>query len=92
MTFDPLGPGHIYASANDGVYISRDDGVSWVKGHGLSGADSSLVASHGRPGLAYVLDGPVVYRTVDGGLNWQPWEGGDLRADDNVTILAGDVR
>lgn len=92
LTFDPLGPGHIYASANDGVYTSRDDGVSWIKGHGLSGADGSIVVSHGHSGLAYALDGSVVYRTIDRGLNWQPWEGGDLRADDNVTILAGDVR
>ncbi len=92
VAFDPLGPGHIYASANDGVYISRDDGVSWIKGRGLSGTDDAIVVSHGHPGLAYALQRPVVYRTVDGGLNWQPWEGGDLRADDNVIILAGDVR
>jgi len=92
LTFDPLQPGRIYASDGTGEYVSRDDGVSWVKGRGFAGQSYGVVASHGRPGLAYLIGEPVVYRTDDGGASWQPWDGGDLRADDDVIVLAGDVR
>lgn len=91
ITFDPLQPGHIYAGASDGEYVSRDNGVSWSKGRGPAAGDYAVVVSRSHPGLAYLISEPVVYRTVDGGLSWQPWDGGDLRVDDDVVALAGDA-
>lgn len=90
ISFDPLDPQHIYIGANEGLYVSRDGGATWVTGHGLARGGYPIVVSRGQRGLAYVAAGHV-YRTVDGGLTWQQWDGGDLRGDDAITNLAGDI-
>ncbi len=88
VTFDPLQQRHLYAGTSDGVFISHDGGSTWTgPTTPPQVAIYAVAASASHPGVAYA-GGRHVYRTTDGGATWQEWDGGDLRADDNITNLA----
>jgi hypothetical protein len=87
IAFDPVHSQHLYVSANDGVFVSRNGGQTWTAGAELS-RGGPLILSSSHPGLAYTVGGRV-YRTTDGGSTWHVWDGGDLLEEDRVTGLAG---
>jgi photosystem II stability/assembly factor-like uncharacterized protein len=87
VAFDPVHSQHLYVSANDGVFVSRDGRQTWTAGAGLS-MGGPLIVSASHAGLAYTVGGHV-YRTTDGGSTWQVWDGGDMLDEDRITNLAG---
>jgi len=69
VTIDPFDAAHVYAAGFDGIFISTDAGVSWTRRADLPGA-WQVVASP-RPGRAvYAVSDMALFRTIDGGLDW----------------------
>src|ERR1700694_589875 len=83
----PARPGVIYASITgvDGIFSSADEGASWrytgpiflaplvgCCAPPMPALDFQLYADPDTPGTAYALADRGLYKTVDGGLTWQP--------------------
>ena len=61
----------VYASGNDGVFVSHDGGASFtLAATGLR--FTTIIASATDPQRAYGLTGEDVQTTTDGGATWQP--------------------
>jgi hypothetical protein len=86
LAVSPQDPQRFYAATNDGrLFRSDDHGVAWTQSASL-GPDAhyfygtALVASASDVDVAWVggsgYAGPAVFRTVDGGVTWQPYATG----------------
>lgn len=78
LAIDPTNGANVYAVASDGVYYTKNGGTNWTKVQ-PSGAPQSYRDIKVRPGIASsvyaVADNAGFFRSVDGGLNWQPATG-----------------
>lgn len=69
-----VGNNTLYAATNAGLYVSRDDGVTWA---GVTGLPASVrildvLADPVFPGVAYVAtDDAQLHKTIDDGLSFQ---------------------
>lgn len=63
--------GLIYAATGGGVRVSTDDGASWeFRNNGLLSCDTKSLTQ--LDDYVYVSTDENVFRTNDGGMNWQP--------------------
>jgi photosystem II stability/assembly factor-like uncharacterized protein len=74
---------NVYASVyTRGILRSRDSGVTWeLANRGLGSYDiRELVANPAEPAVVYAAAGDMrgVFRSLDGGDNWQPFSDGEL--------------
>jgi photosystem II stability/assembly factor-like uncharacterized protein len=78
IAVDPRDPATIYAGTQgEGVFGSRDGGRTWQPA-GLAGVIvKSLAVSPHTPGVVYAgtKSPPLIYRTVDGGAQWEELTG-----------------
>jgi len=86
IEFDPNDPQGVYAATNDGgLFFSGDGGVTWSQSssngppaHYFYG--TAIVASAVTPGTVYVggsgYSNPSVYRSIDGGATFEPFDQG----------------
>jgi hypothetical protein len=78
LEVDPINPDVVYAGTQgQGVFRSEDGGRSW-RPLGLQGVIvKSLAASPHQPGVVYAgtKSPPLIYRTEDGGANWEELAG-----------------
>jgi photosystem II stability/assembly factor-like uncharacterized protein len=86
----PATPAAVYAGTIDGVLRSLDSGTSWVALEDMDGERvNALAVDPGAPGTLYAgTQGTGVFRTTDGGTNWNPASNGLTSLD--VTALAVD--
>jgi len=79
LALDPAEPKTALAATSRGVFRSVDGCRSWTAGaDGLEQATAEAVLFHPtRAGEAFVAQGGEVFRSTDGGLTWQPLDGGD---------------
>jgi photosystem II stability/assembly factor-like uncharacterized protein len=55
----------------NGVFRSRDGGISWAfSGRGISAMDVTVIAS-GAPGTIWILADFILFRSTDDGLTWR---------------------
>ncbi|MGH9671327.1 MAG: WD40/YVTN/BNR-like repeat-containing protein [Terriglobales bacterium] len=82
LAYDPHHPGHIYLGTSaGGVYVSRDNGVSWLRFARLGEGDryviDHIVFDPTAAGVLYAAawsveeEGGDVFRSRDGGQSWQ---------------------
>lgn len=77
---DSAAPSTALAATSRGLYRSTDGCHSWsLVAGGLETATAAAVVFHPRGGEAFVAQGGRVFRSLDGGKEWQPI--GDERAD-----------
>ncbi len=72
-------PGKLWAGAIGGVWLSTDDGVSWVErnnGLNLDPYSSSIIRVNGVLITALKFGGSGIYITNDDGLNWEDFSDG----------------
>jgi photosystem II stability/assembly factor-like uncharacterized protein len=85
FAFDPRRPNVVYmeiAHALTGVFVYKttDDGQHWLRtganGTGWVSDDLALTSDPDHPGTLYAGTDTAVYKTVDGGRSWQPFNQG----------------
>jgi hypothetical protein len=88
FAFDPRHPDTVYVATvsyphgttRGHVYRSTDGGRHWsataTKGVGWTGDIASLAADPQHPGVLYAGTTVAVYKTVDGGRSWRPFNKG----------------
>jgi hypothetical protein len=85
FAFDPLRPKIVYVAsphARGGVYVYKttDDGRHWhstgAQGAGWMSDILSLTSDPRHPGTLYAGTDTAVYKTVDGGRTWRPFNQG----------------
>lgn len=85
LAYDPHHPGHIYLGTSaGGVYVSRDNGVSWSRfarlGEGDGYVVDHIVFDPTAAGVLYAgvwsveEEGGDIFRSRDGGASWQRLE------------------
>lgn len=85
LAYDPHHPGTIYLGTSaGGIYVSRDNGVSWTRfarlGEGNHYVVDHIVFDPSAAGVLYVgvwsveVEGGDVFRSRDGGKTWQRLE------------------
>ncbi len=77
----PNDPSRLYLTmeaAPESLYASNDAGQTWTLLHRFEDYISVISPSRAAPGLLYVATGDSVFRSADGGDNWQamPFSGG----------------
>lgn len=75
--------GFIIAATDTGVYVSKNDGLSW--NHSLKGKFIHT-ALFSKNGIVYALADPGIYASVDTGITWQSFSSG-FTANCNATFL-----
>jgi len=86
MVFAPTDSNRVYGATNAGrFFVSDDHGESWTESVD-TGPDShyfygtAIAVSPSDPDIAYAggngYSTPAVYRTLDGGQTWEPWNDG----------------
>ena len=70
VALDPANPATVYACMSEGLYQSKDSGVTWKAL--LTGPVTSVAAAATQAGLIYAgrASAPIL-RSQDGGVNWQ---------------------
>jgi photosystem II stability/assembly factor-like uncharacterized protein len=85
FAFDPRRPNIVYVASPHGpdrvyVYKTTDNGQHWhvtgARGTGWVSDILSLTADPRHPGTLYAGTNTAVYKTVDGGRNWRPFNQG----------------
>lgn len=86
FAFDPRNPQIVYVLTVSGVasrghvFKTTDGGAHWqataTNGSGWAGDIQSLTADPRHPGTLYAGTTVAVYKTVDGGRNWRPFNQG----------------
>ena len=76
LAHHPLLPHHLYALAPDALYLSSDGAQSWtllsrIEGPGERGVRRRLRFHPSDPDRMFVVTGPRLLATADGGLTWQ---------------------
>jgi photosystem II stability/assembly factor-like uncharacterized protein len=73
LAADPLDKDRVYAGTRqDGIFTSRDGGVTWEQVGMVGMPVKSLAVSPHQPGLIYAGSKPVsLYRSEDYGKNWE---------------------
>ncbi|MFH1111655.1 MAG: hypothetical protein V1712_01130 [Patescibacteria group bacterium] len=70
ILFSPLDAKTVYIlSPESGIYISENEAIQWRKYFGAG--VSSLTLHPTQKDLSYVASGNKIYKTIDGGQNWQ---------------------
>jgi photosystem II stability/assembly factor-like uncharacterized protein len=102
LLVDETDPKTLYAGAwqldrmGGGVYVSHDDGLTWVSSPGMEGQSVRALAqapSNPRILVAGAISG--VYRTEDGGLHWKqisPEGSGEIHKVESIAIDPTDPR
>ncbi len=84
--------GRVYAGGYGGLWWSDDWGSSWHASSGLPAGHyvESIAVDPVLPGIAYAgTTGAGLYRTVNGGISWQPYDPG-LPSSLGIAELAAD--
>lgn len=96
FAFDPRRPNIVYVASPDargGTYIFKttDNGRHWrataAQGGGWMSDILTLTADPHHPGTLYAGTDTAVYKTVDGGRSWQPYQHGLFPAKPRVCEL-----
>jgi len=85
----PLDPDRIFLGTNQGLFRTANAGATWslVPTSMLPSVSTGpIVAAIGNPNLLLTNSSNVIYRSIDGGLNWTPTIG--LPAYSSVRTLA----
>jgi photosystem II stability/assembly factor-like uncharacterized protein len=86
LAYDPHHPGHIYLGTSaGGIYVSRDNGVSWSRFARLGEGDhyviDHIIFDPTTAGVLYAAawsveeEGGDIFRSRDGGQSWQALKG-----------------
>jgi hypothetical protein len=71
---DPADSNTIYVGAGNGVYVSRNRGLTWTRGTGLSASVDSVELDRTSPTAARVLyagvTGSGAFKSINGGASW----------------------
>jgi photosystem II stability/assembly factor-like uncharacterized protein len=89
----PADPGVIAAGAGDGIYLSRDAGVTWSRISPESNTELQTVVSLAfhptNSAILYAGTTHLPWRTTDGGQNWESIHGG-MHDDSDVFSIRVD--
>jgi PKD repeat protein len=88
IAFHPSNPDIIYVGApSGGLWVSYDHGTNWIvlTDHLPTLGISSIIIDYNNPSVLYIgtgdrdagdAPGLGVWRSIDGGISWEPWSNG----------------
>lgn len=89
IAIDPSNPKTVYAGTEEGLYITRDSGRSWISSPFFAGAviRAVVVMDSPSPSTVYAGTEKGIFQSSDRGVSWRPANNG--LSDANVLALAG---
>ncbi len=88
LIMSPTNSSVFYAATNNGVYTSTDACATWTQQ--LAGLYYDVEFCPSNPSILYCGDSITVYKTINGGTNWNPVPGITSSGRTSITVTPAD--